>query len=222
MNRTIAIGIVIILIGAGIWYWYGSMQQPVVTGGNPNQTATSTQTTSFDGTLTFTTPSNFGLAVTPEQVMVQAYIPPCDSGFSYCLYYNSADYANTNFESAGVAIRGRDDLLTKSACLTTQPDGYTGLTATTTDQTNYSMSVFAPIGDAGAGHYATGAEYRLFTNNRCYQFDTRIGETQYANYPAGTKVEFTDANRTNMMNMLRGIISSMTLNQTGETLMLPQ
>jgi hypothetical protein len=178
--------------------------------------------THSDGTITFTRPNDFGLAVTDEQILVQSYIPPCDSGFDYCLYYNGDEFSGSNFESAGVAIAKQPDLEDEDACLSTPPEGYVSVEpAATSTEDAYSMSVFSPLGDAGAGHVATGDAYRLYTAKTCYQFTTRVGETQYANYPEGTVTEFTDADRDDLLARLRDIVGSFTLNATNEHLALP-
>lgn len=199
----------------------GSILIDSITPLNGTSTSATSSASTSDGMITFSTPQDFGLATTPDQVLAKAYIPPCDQGFDYCLYYNGTAYQGTNFESAGLSIRKRPDLSSQSACLATQPQGYSGLHATSTTQTSYAMSVFGPVGDAGAGHYASGQEYRLFTNATCYQFDTRVGETQFANYPAGSITQFTDAERESMFATLRGILSNITL-PGGVTLSLPQ
>lgn len=174
-----------------------------------------------DGVISFSRPSDFGLAVTAEQVLVKSYIPPCDPGFLYCLYYNGDAYTGTNFESAGLSISKRFDLANQNACLTTKPDGYTNLAPKILNKTDYSISVFKNIGDAGAGHYATGEEYRLFTNDICYQFDIRVGETQYANYPEGSITKFTDGERTAMLEKLRTMIRDTKLEKSSITITLP-
>src|SRR5258708_37757855 len=52
-----------------------------------------------DATITISYPSSdFGLATNPSQILVRSNIPPCDSPFSYCLYYNGPTYQATNFE----------------------------------------------------------------------------------------------------------------------------
>jgi hypothetical protein len=199
----------------------GSILISSITPQTKGTTATSTSSTS-DGIITFSVPHDFALATTPEQILAKAYIPPCDQGFDYCLYYNGTAYTGSNFESAGLTIEKRLDLKTQTACLTTQPAGYSNLHATTTQQTSYSMSVMGPIGDAGAGHYASGQEYRLYTDGSCYQFETRIGETQYGNYPAGSITQFSDAERASLFATLQGILGAITLTRTGATLRLPQ
>ncbi len=175
--------------------------------GNP----TLEQTVS-DGTITVGYPSDFGLAKNATQVLVHAYIPPCDENFDYCLYYNGAAYTGTNFESAGVRIAKRADLATASLCLQTLPNGYTsGLTPKITTGSDYQTSVFSPLGDGATGHYASGALYRLAYGSACYEFETRIGETQFANYPAGTIQEFTTADRAAVQAKLDAIATGVTL-----------
>lgn len=179
--------------------------------------ASTASTTSFTNTVTtragvtFGYDAPYGLATTPEQVLVKAYIPPCSEGFDYCLYRATTTYAGTNFESAGLSIRTRSDLSTKTSCLTTPPEGYAGLTATTSEAADYATSVFAPLGDAGAGHYASGALYRLFAKGSCTEFETRLGETQFANYPEGSIREFTDADRAAVKAEFAALLASVTL-----------
>ncbi len=173
--------------------------------------ATTTQTIS-DGTITFAYSSDeFGLAVTPEQVLVKSYIPPCDTDFNYCFYYIGTDYQGTNFESAGLRVKKRTDLSTQAACLQTLPEGYTGITAKVSTTANFSTSVFSPLGDAGAGHYANGALYRLAYKGSCYEFETRIGATQYANFPRGTIKEFMPADQRAMEAKLLQLLKDITL-----------
>src|SRR6266404_877354 len=75
------------------------------------------------GAVSFGYTGDFGLAVSPEQILVRSYIPPCDQGFDYCLYYTGSAYKNTSFESAGIRVKRRADL-SENNCLTAQPDGY--------------------------------------------------------------------------------------------------
>jgi hypothetical protein len=224
-NTKVIIGwiIVIILILVGGWYLF--LSQPAA----PSSTATSTtpgtttgQTVS-DGTIAFSTPSDFGLAVTPEQVLVTSYIPPCDQGFGYCLYYSGSDYQGTNFESAGLRIQKRPDLMAEGICLDTPPGGFAS--SVQPDQTasadTYSASVFSNVGDAGAGHIAQGALYRLFVraSSACYEFETRVGMTQFANYPAGSIKEFTDVDRKAVVSKLNAVLKGVTV--TGNAVAFP-
>lgn len=174
-----------------------------------------------NGIVTISYPEKFGVATTKDQILVKSYIPSCDDGFDYCVYYKGEVYGSTNFESAGLSIRKRSDLSSLNTCLQTSPEGYTNLSPKVLKKNSYEMSVFAPIGDAAAGHYANGEVYRIYTEGQCVQFDIRIGETQFLNYPVGSKVEFTMADRLNMMSTLRSLITGMVLVRTGETLVLP-
>ncbi len=187
---------------------------------NPDQLLVDTNTVS-NGTISFSQPKDFGFAITSEQILVKSYIPPCDQGFDYCLYYNGRALEETNFESAGFSIRKRLDLTTESSCLETNPDGYTGLVSNTVKHSSYSISKFSSIGDAAAGHYVNGEEYRLYTNNMCIQFDLRIGETQFLNYPTGSIKEFTLADRATVVDKLRSILANVSLVNTKETLVVP-
>ena len=150
-----------------------------------------------------------------------SYIPPCDPSFNYCLYYNGLAYKDTNFESAGLRVQKRTDLKTQSACVSTMPSGFTGIKVVTANGPDYATSMFSPLSDAGAGHYALGAEYRLWYSNSCYEFETRIGQTQFANYPAGTIEQFTSANQTDVTAQLQAMLNAVTLNN-GEHVSFPQ
>ena len=190
------------------------------------QTATSTEAvfdkTIFAGVVTVSYQSaEWGVAARPDQVLVTSYVPPCDEGFQYCLYYIGSKYKGTNFESAGIRIQERKDLRSDASCLTAQPPGYTGLTPQVASTSTYSVSAFVPLGDAGAGHYAQGALYRLAFSGRCYEFETRIGELQFQNYPAGTIQEFTSADRTELLDTFDLILSKITL-ASGEHVVFPR
>jgi hypothetical protein len=180
---------------------------------------TGTQSTS-DGTITFTLPADFGLATTQAQILVQSYIPACDPGFNYCLYYIGTIYQGTNFDSAGIRIQHRTDLTTQSACLTAPPTGYANFTPTSTTISDYSLSEFTPLGDAGAGHSAVDTLYRLAYNGACYEFETRIGQSQFANYPSGTIQQFTTADQTNLRAEMQNVLDGITL-PSGETIAFP-
>lgn len=182
-------------------------------------TASGTQSVS-DGTITFTVPSDFGLAVNQEQVLVKSYIPPCDPDFDYCVYYDGTAYQGTNFDSAGIRIEKRTDLTTESSCMTTAPTGYSNFTPTSTTIGDYSVSEFTPLGNAGAGHFSTGTLYRLYYNGECYEFETRIGQSQFANYPAGSIQQFTTADESALQSEIQNFLDSIAL-PSGETVNFP-
>jgi len=168
-----------------------------------------------DRAITFTYPSNeFGLAVNQDQILVRSYIPPCDENFDYCLYYNGTAYQGTNFESAGVRIEERIDLTDENSCLNTEPAGYEAVKPDSTKSgSGYSSSVFANISGAGAGHFAVGSLYRLYvkSNSSCYEFETRIGQTQFANYPPGAIKQFTQNDLRDVQLKLQKIIGQISL-----------
>ncbi len=171
-------------------------------------------------TFVFHYSTEWGLAVKPEQILVASYIPPCDEGFDYCFYYLGKEYEGTNFESAGIRIKERVDLKTEDACLNTSPLGYTDLAPQTVLGESVGTSLFSSLGDAGLGHYAKGELYRLAYVGKCYEFETRIGETQFMNYEPGTIKEFTEADRTALIAKIRTIIDAITL-ADGESLSFP-
>ena len=187
----------------------------------PTGTAAAGTENVSDGTITFIVPPDFGLATSSQQITARSYIPPCDPDFDYCIYYTGSAYKGTNFDSAGIRIDHRTDLTTTSACLNTPPTGFTNFTPTSTTPGDYSVSEFTPVGDAGAGHYSTGTLYRLEYNGACYEFETRIGETQFANYPSGTIQQFTDTNQTALQAELENILNNITL-PSGETIAFPR
>jgi hypothetical protein len=219
----ISLIIIIVVVAFGIWLdlrlKQRSVEQPGLEVGNnenfsnenPVDGLNFDQTVS-DGAITISVPSSeFGLATNKDQILVHPYIPPCDENFDYCLYYNGSAYTGTNFESAGLRIQKRDDLKSQSACLAVQPAGYSGLTPKTESFDSYATSVFSPLGDAGAGHYSSGELYRLFYDNKCYEFQTRIGESQFANYPEGSIKEFTKTSQSAMRLKLREILDAISL-----------
>jgi hypothetical protein len=187
----------------------------------PPAEAVEAVTHSIDGTLTFTMPPIFALAVTQEQVMVEGVIPPCDADFDYCLYIPEALFAGTNFENAGLRIKHRTDLTTREACLAEQPAGYTGIVPVTVEAAVYATALFPGLGDAGAGHYSSGDLYRLFAAERCYEFETRIGQTQIGNYEPGAVRPFTPEDETTVQTAFRALLDSVTL-AGGETKLFPE
>jgi hypothetical protein len=212
--NTLGFLLVLALLSVGgWWYWSYNTTEIPVTG----VSTTTPPVFSADQKLSFGTLSlayssaDFGLATTEEQILVKSYIPSCDTDFNYCLYYHGVSYLGTNFESAGIRIQTRADLKTQTRCLTTPPDGYTNMRPVIATSTAFATSTFSPIGDAGAGHYASGVLYRLAVDGSCYEFETRIGEAQYANYPEGTVQKFTDKDQAAVAAMLMDVLKSVTI-----------
>ena len=115
----------------------------------------------------------------------------------------------------------RIDLTTQATCLTTPPTGFSNFTPTSTTIGDYSVSEFTPVGNAGAGHYSAGTLYRLEYNGACYEFETRIGQSQFANYPSGTIQQFTASDQAGLRAEIIGILDGITLS-SGETVGFPQ
>lgn len=173
------------------------------------------QTLTAPGGISFTYGGAYAVAVTPEQILVQSYIPPCDSGFDYCFYLTDDAYDGTNFESAGLRVKQRSDLRTKTACLQTQPSGYSNLVPRMGAGAGYATSVFGPLSDAATGHYASGALYRLSFGLTCFEFETRVGESQFANYPAGSIKKFRGTEREDVFSQLSALLNSVTIVSSG-------
>ncbi len=238
-DKIVIIVIIAVLVGAIFLAIFNSSRIPSSQTAIDTTIATSTSSTPApltldrnisDGVIKVSYPSaDFTLATTAAAVLVHAYIPPCDEGFLYCIYYDGTKYAGTNFEASGLTVKKRTDLTTATSCLATSPYGSGSTLAPDMQRStdNYSWSVFLNIGDAGAGHYASGSLYRLyiseFTNSnnskipqkplipKCYELATRIGQTQYANYPAGAKVEFTARDQSDLQVSLKQILDNVSL-----------
>jgi hypothetical protein len=231
--------IVVVLLTAGIlWFINSGGQNGTITPANsasstssntvptlvlstPTGTAPAGSQSISDGTITLIYPTaDFGLATSSQEITTHSYIPPCDADFNYCLYYIGAAYQGTNFDSAGIRVEKRTDLTTQTACLTTPPTGFANFTPSSTIADDYAVSEFTPLGDAGAGHYSTGTLYRLEYNGACYEFETRTGQSQFANYPSGTIQQFTDEDAASLQAEIVGILNGVTL-PSGETVAFP-
>lgn len=162
----------------------------------------------------------FGLATNAQQILKSSYIPPCEEGFRYCFYFNGTEYDGTNFDSAGLSVRRRTDLTSDGACLRSLPAGYSSLSPTISEQPSYSTSMFSPLDNAGAGHVSRGTLYRLFVSGTCYEFETRIGQSQFANYEPGTIEPFTEDDRAALDGALRGMLEAVTFTN-GQAVIFP-
>lgn len=213
-NGWIATIVVVLIIIAGGYYLYMSNNGVVdETGGT---TASSTDQSISDGTITMPySLSDWGLAVSPEQILAQSYIPPCDSPFNYCFYYNGGAYQGTNFDSAGLRVTKRADLTTERTCLETPPTGFDASTTPTASSSTdlYSTSKFGNVGQGAAGHTSSDTLYRLFYRSpaTCYEFDARVAQSQFANYPAGSIQEFTTAKQNEVQSKLMSLLSNFTI-----------
>lgn len=231
MNKGVFVAIVlvaVVLAVALVWVWSRPVQTGSLSGNTgtvglaPSSTGTNFDQTISTGAFSFSYPSStFGLATTKEQILVRPNIPPCSEGFDYCVYYIGSAYRGTNFESAGLRIEKRADLKSQTACLTAQPSGYTGLVPKTAASSDYAVGVFGSLGNAAAGHFANGSLYRLYYKNSCYEFETRIGQSDYGNYPPGAIKQFTSADQAQVQGGLQAILDTLTLT-SGEKVVFPK
>lgn len=213
-NQTFIITIIVLIVIAVSAQYFQPKSEVVPVVETP--VATTTEPVSpimhSNGVITFEMPSGFSLALNKEQISVQSYIQSCDDSFDYCLYYNGTKYSGTNFGGAGLRIKKRDDLKTVATCLNTSPANYTGLKSKVVASTTlYTISSFDGIGDAGMGHYASGALYRLSYDGTCHEFETRVSATQFANYPQGNIKEFTKTDTNAVLEELKNIITNVTI-----------
>lgn len=174
------------------------------------------------GIISFERPEGFGLAVTPEQVLVESSVPPCAERFDYCLYFNEGTYEGTNFESAGLRIEERTDLTTRDACLSTQPPGYTNLTPEITESDAYATSVFAPIRDAATGQVSEGELHRLAYGDACYEFETRIATSQLGNFEPGAVEAFSEADRQALADRLADLLARVRIEDRADDVVFPR
>jgi len=218
----VSVLVVIIVAGVGLWWSYFSAANlsnkppAVLQNQGGNTSSEKFDQTISDGTITAAYPSSsFGLATKASQIVVPSNIPPCDQDFNYCLYYIGNKYRATNFESAGVRILKRKDLTTERLCQQTPPTGFdaTIAPATTKSADAYSFSIFDNVGGAAAGNFATGSLYRLFirSNSLCYEFETRVAQSQFSNYPSGTIDQFTASDQSEVQSQLADIVNTISL-----------
>ncbi len=218
MNRVLfAVSIVAVVVLAAVFYT-ASQSQPQVQSDVVTQNSDGSWSLS-EGGLAFTYPSEFGLVVNENQILA-SYIPPCNPGFDYCLHYLGPKYQGTNFDSAGIRIDTRDDF-SGELCLTKPPLGH-DLTPGIVTNDRYVTARFAPLGGAGAGHYSTGALYRIWYEGGCYELETRIGLSQFANYEPGSIREFTADEQSRLESALIGIVENIAFADTHEKLMFPR
>lgn len=172
------------------------------------------------GEIVFVRPPDFGLAVHPDQVLVQSYIPACDWTFDYCLYYLGQGLSDTNFESAGIRLERRDDLEEREACMLEPPRGYLFLEPSVREGDGYAVSEFQ-VGDAAAGHYAQGTVLRLSLEAACWELETRIAASRFENWPEGAIAEFTAEARAAVESRLRAVLRGVRLADRPEVELFP-
>jgi hypothetical protein len=217
--RTIVVITCAVAVIGGAWYLLLGGNHYAVESENSNVIRNTFETASGLG-FRFAT-STFTVATTFESIAIKRYTPPCASDFDYCIYRVGTEYEGTNFESAGLRIKERSTLVDMTSCLSTPPQGFASLSPRKRAGQGYSTAVFSPLADAGAGHYTEGALYRLFYGATCYEFEVRIGESQFANYPKGTVREFERADRDLVSAELANILNSIVVDRDTVPIIFP-
>jgi len=212
--HIVLVVLIVIAVVFGFWLWHQNKSLTIFSKVHGPGSIS-------DGVITFSYSQDFRLASNQEQILVSSYIPPCDQDFNYCLYYFKNAYENTNFESAGLRIKKRDNFTNELDCLNNLSNGYVNMESVLIDNGDYLISRFGPLGSAAAGHYTNGEIYRLWHQDICYEFEVKIGESQFANYPDGAIKLFTNQDRNWMKNQLMNMLAGATLNNTGKKLQLP-
>lgn len=156
----------------------------------------------------------YRLATHGESIAGEGVIPPCDEGFTYCIYRKKSDFADSTFLSAGLRVLERADLTDRATCLSTPPKGYESIKPIVRDRAGSpGTSAFAPLGGAAAGHSVWGALYRLSFGTSCYEFEARVGASQYANYEPGTIQEFTREQQETVFAELIDVLNATTIDE---------
>lgn len=175
----------------------------------PEDAATTMTLTGGDITLSY--PADFGLAVSQEQLLVDSSVPLCDEGFDYCIYLKSGAYDGTNFDGAALGVTVRDDLDYEAACLLEQPEGYSQLEPVIDGGVGHATSTFPQVGQGAAGHVTNGAIYRLYFEDACYEFESRVAKAQYENFEPGAVERFDDSDLQAVRGQLREIVATVAL-----------
>ncbi len=212
------------------------------TGAAAVATALPNSLTLAGGVVTLAYPAALALATSGQPLQVAATIPPCDAGFDYCFHLSEGSFAGTNFRAAGMSVTLRKDLTAQLSCLLAQPSGFQDLQpglavpalegptqdksgSTGTDSATEarvaatigpSTSRFGGLGEGAAGTYYNGEERRLFIDGACYEFTTRVVESQFGNYPEGAVVEFTAEQRAAVLSQFDEVLASATVTVGGE------
>ncbi|HZW99666.1 MAG TPA: Gmad2 immunoglobulin-like domain-containing protein [Trueperaceae bacterium] len=160
------------------------------------------------GRVSLEAPVELALAVTQEQLLVEASPPPCDPGFTYCFYLPEEAYAGTNLRSAGLAITRRQDLRAMTSCLLAQPAGWTELQPDVRMGEELDTSRFGDVGQGSAGSFTRGDVLRLFDGEECWELETRLGLTRFENYAPGTVEEFTSEDEAAVLELIWSVLDS--------------
>lgn len=136
------------------------------------------------------------------------YVPPCDENHSNCLYYIGTEFEGTNFDSAGISTKNLID--TGEENCTSFNEAYTlPDSEISTEEIDSNLFYVARSGNAGAGHMAEETLYRTYHSNTCVEITTRIGYSQFGNYPEGSVEEFTAEDKNELMNSMKEVVHTL-------------
>lgn len=194
--------------------------RPALSAEAPSQVPEDAETTMtlVGGEVTISYPADYGLAVNPDQLLVESSVPFCDEGFAYCIYLRSDAFAGTNFDGAALSIVLRDDLDYQADCLLSQPAGFSELEPVIDGGAGHATATYHQVGQGAAGHVTSGALYRLYYADTCYEFESRVARAQYDNFEPGSVERFDDADLQGVRAQLRSIVASVSLPDGRDTL----
>lgn len=167
--------------------------------------------------FTFTYPADFNVVKNDSQLEHAYQGAPCMSNFNFCIYYNGTLYEHTNFESASVQIRQRDDLNeNETLCLEEQPEGNTDLSFEIRTGNLYSTSLFNNMYYSDIFDNVSRVIYRLYYNDMCYEFETRIVTQTFQNLNQEQGETFTMTDQRVIEDKLESVIRSIRLGEQME------
>ena len=166
----------------------------------------------------FQYPSDFDFYETQKNksaISASSYIPACDpdTSIACALYSQAKHYPHTNFDSAGMSVNLIKDAENEMACFSFTDRGYVNQQVTT-KVLNGETFMYAELGDAGAGHFASDHAYRIFKNSTCLEINLRVASTNFANYDPGLGVkEFTKADEALVWQKLESVLGTFKLTE---------
>ncbi len=154
-------------------------------------------------------PKNAEVIIDKEKMATVGYLPTCNIDYgTACIYFsNVKNYAGTNFGGAAVSINVRTDKKTEAECTAIDSQAPEQLPSTTLNINGINFTKYT-AGDAAMSHQSSGADYRAFHSNTCFEITTRINTTTFEVYQTGTINKFTDENRSELETALSKVVSS--------------
>lgn len=132
-------------------------------------------------------------------------IPPCKDGFAVCLVYSAGEFADTNFDSAGLGIfviGGTN----RADCAATE-HGSMRRNVRAENIGGREFTVFES-GSAAMSHVARDTVYLAWREDACYMLVARIAYSRFEVYEPGTIEEFTDESKRELEQLLHRVVST--------------